>query len=442
MKKFILGALLASMAVVSVPAQQKMYLVKDNHLVATYDVDDVDYVTFNLPGDVSTNPLAVEVKNVGKNTVTYNVTTTERGVAYAHNIYSMHLLNNYAMSYFGEMFADLADEEKSELITDCIYNEGCYVASGSQSFTMKDFESDGFGYMFSVRAGTDYIAVAVPLTDDQEDIVAEQLCYTNFKTADPAATPLAVEAKLVSAANGIVEFDFSGTSTDIKYLMVAVLPSMYLTVYQEYYGLGVDFILDAWGYPYTLEELIEDPTWSISEAGTYTALVRGVDANGDIADANVEFEYVDAAEETDAPAITILSKSKDNGVLNVNFEVSPSNVTEAYYYIDTENNVDDLLNDGWEAWEIATRSAAVDVTDAIHSAGEYTINTPIDSELWNTLLIYAKGSEGGKTVLRVNFHMDADTYWDVQQPIRSQVAKARKLKVKNAKKPVLKHIKK
>lgn len=443
MKKIILGVLLASMAAVSVPAQQKMYLVKDNRLVATYDVDEVDYVTFNLSDEVSVDPLTVEVKNVGKNTVTYSVGVFEKGLSYAHNIFSIPLLDSYAMSYYGEMFSEASEEEKIEIITECVYDEGCYVAAGTQSFTMNDFESDGYGYYFNVRAGCEYVAMAAPLTEAGDDIVAEQICYTTFKTPDPGTTPLAVDVKLVSAADDMVVFDFSGTSPDIKYLLVAILPSEYLPIYQEYFGLGVDFFLNAWGNAYTLEELIEDPTWGVYESGEYSAFVRGVDANGDIADVRVDFEYTAGGEgEIEAPTITIFSKSKDNGVLNVNFEVNPSNVAEAYYYIDTENNVDNMLNEGWEAWEIATRSTAVDVTDEIHSAGEYTINQTIDSEQWNTLLIYAKSNEGGRTVQRINFHMDADTYWDVQSPIRSQVAKARKLKIKNTKKPALKHIKK
>ncbi len=52
MKKHILFAAIAAMTFAA-SAQQTMYLVKGNNVVAKYNVDDVDYATFTLPDGVS-----------------------------------------------------------------------------------------------------------------------------------------------------------------------------------------------------------------------------------------------------------------------------------------------------------------------------------------------------------------------------------------------------
>lgn len=52
MFKKIFAASLAAVLTLGASAQEKLYLVKDNEVVAKYNVADVDYVTFNLPSDV------------------------------------------------------------------------------------------------------------------------------------------------------------------------------------------------------------------------------------------------------------------------------------------------------------------------------------------------------------------------------------------------------
>lgn len=53
MFKKIFAASLAAVLTLGAAAQEKLYLVKDNEVVAKYNVADVDYVTFNLPSDVN-----------------------------------------------------------------------------------------------------------------------------------------------------------------------------------------------------------------------------------------------------------------------------------------------------------------------------------------------------------------------------------------------------
>lgn len=53
MFKKIFAASVAAALTLGVSAQEKLYLVKDNEVVAKYNVADVDYVTFSLPSDVN-----------------------------------------------------------------------------------------------------------------------------------------------------------------------------------------------------------------------------------------------------------------------------------------------------------------------------------------------------------------------------------------------------
>lgn len=435
MKKLILGALLAAAASAPVAAQQNMYLVKDNHLVATYDVNDVDYVTFALGDDVVTTPVWLEVAGVGKNTLTYKVNTSNPSTAYVHTLISYYSLNLYAMSFYNQSYDELPEGTQKILIETMLQDYGAYAAQGNQTFTMVDFEDDGTGnedYVsrFSVRAGCVYYLVAAPLDVATQEIDVEQLVVEKVTTPAPAQSSLPIAVTCASAENEIATFDFSGISSDYKYVITALLPKASADMYISLYGL--DFIINTWGAPWLLEEITADPRWNIFDTGEYTMLVRGVDANGDIADARCDFSYT-APDTAEGPAITIFSKSKENNLLSINFEISPSNVEEAYVYLDTEENVDDALNDGWELYEIASKSSALDITSDINRLGEYTYNKEITAETWQTLLIYAKDEDGNRTVCRINFNMLEGSQWDITNPAgASRSAKERKVLIKSA----------
>lgn len=447
MKKFILGALLATAAAAPATAQQNMYLVKDNHLVAKYDVDAVDYVAFTLPDDVSDAPLWVEVGNVGKNTVSYSVKVIDPAAYYVHALASYHVLNNYAMSYYSSTFDDLPAGTQKLLLERFLNFEGAYLGAGNQTYTMIDFEDDGTGYgdyvsRFSVRAGNDYFVVAAPY-DAQADVLdTENMVIQKVSTPAPGKTSLPLSVKYLGDEGGVLNFDFTGTSAELKYVLVMVLPTSSLDFYRSYYGYDDEYMINAWGTAWPVATLMEGAKWEAYESGNYTMVARGVDGNGDIVDATCSGDFT-APNAGTGPEITIFSKSKDNNTLVLNFEVNPSNVEECYYYIDTENNVDDAVNDGWALYEIASRSTAVDVTSQINSAGEYTINQEITSEQWQSLLIYAKDADGGRTVCRVNFNMDPDTRWSIENPAEdtnASRAAAKKVKIKNPVKRSLKKV--
>lgn len=417
MKKLILGTLLAAAAAAPAYAQQTMYLVKDNHVIASYDVDAVDYVTFNPGDDIETSPIWLDVVNVGKNTVTYKVNTADPTTTYLHNLVSRYDLNLYALSYYDDEFDNLPEGTKRILFE--TFLESGYVAQGDKEFTMTDYEDDGTGgglyeSRFSVRAGVTYYLLAAPANIQTEEIDGANLVAEVVKTQDAGQSALPLSFSCVSAENEVATFDLTGTSTDFKYLITCLLSKSVADLYTSLYG--ADFIINTWGQAWTVEDLMSNSRWNVYESGEYTMLVRGVDADGDIRDTRCDFTYTASASES-GPVISIFSKSKENGKVSINFEIAPSNVDEAYVYLDTENNVDDLLNDGWELYEIASRSSAIDITNEINTMGEYTFSQEITSEQWQTLLIYAKDKEANRTICRINFDMWPDSQWDINNPV-------------------------
>lgn len=58
MTKHILAAAALAAGVLSASAQyDTMYLIKDNHVVGKYNVEDVDYASFTLPEGVEDSPI-------------------------------------------------------------------------------------------------------------------------------------------------------------------------------------------------------------------------------------------------------------------------------------------------------------------------------------------------------------------------------------------------
>ena len=117
------------------------------------------------------------------------------------------------------------------------------------------------------------------------------------------------------------------------------------------------------------------------------------------------------------PDIRIFSKEKGDGYVNINFEIAPSNVEEAYVRLCQEDFVLDRLNMGYELHEIACGGDATDITSAINNSGEYTFKADGLENEWKALLIYAKDENGHRTTLRVNFFPDTQTEWAIYKPV-------------------------
>lgn len=443
-KNTIIAAAMAVAALSASAADEMMYLVKGDRVVAKYDVDAVDYISFNLPDDVIDENLWLSLDNIGKNTVTYTVNTAAGDVAYAHNILSYYDVNYTAMDYFGDMLENL-DEESVIACLQTTLSYNAFVGIGTNKFTQNDFEKfDNYSEAdrFSVIPGTKYYLCAWEVdpatTEPKSDFV-----FTEFTTEAPEQVNLNLDVQLSKITDYGMVLDITGND-DILYVRTCWGMKESMEIYEQYYGL--DFLMGTFGQNWSLEFLagtgdmepgVENATWPVYDAGEYVMYVRAYDMQGNVQDGKYVFEYT-SGEDVEVPVVTIISKEKSEGHVKVNFEITPSNVEEAYVRMLSENMVDDRLNMGYTYPELAMGGDAEDITNSINTTGEYTFESNDVIEQWNSILIYAKTKEGGVTTLRLNFYPDADTEWSQFAPFH---APARKMpavkKIKRAGIPVI-----
>lgn len=414
----IMAAIPALSALPQSANPETLYLVKENRVVGKFDTKQVEYITFNLPAEVIDAPIWLTVDNVGKNTVTYTVNTQDPNCTYAHNIVSYYAANVVALSYYGSDVESL-DQDTFDYVMKLCLQSSAYLGVGTQSYTQKDFEDDGTGNeyytsRFSVMPGTKYyLAVweVDPVTQEPKD----KIDTIDFTTLPAGTSPYQVKVKSLGQVGETLAFDFAGTSEDLLYISTVFGRRQTMESYVKIYGM--DNLFGSWAQNWTLEDLLTDNRWMAADSGEYVMYCRGIDADGNISEAEPVYAQY-SAPESEGPVITILDKSKRPGHVSVNFEITPSNVSEAYIYLDTENNVDDLKNDGWELWEIASRSSATDITSQINSFGEYAYDSDVPEEEWLSLLIYALDNEGNRTVCRINFNTFEGADWNIVNPAK------------------------
>lgn len=410
--------LVAAAAATGVYAQETLYLIKGDHLVGKYNVEDVDYATFELPADIDQSTIWMTVDNIGKNTVTYTVNTSSNDVAYAHNILSSYDIDFYTLNYYDQSFDEL-EEGTQELILKNYLTYAAYAGKGTQTYTQTDYEDDHTGnasYVsrFSVRPNVKYYLCVWeidPVTQEPLD----NFKYTTFTTLpyDMSTLDLSVSVKgieYVADDEAHISFDITG-DPDIRYVMTMFGDAEVLPAYIEYFGF--DYTLYTFGATYSLDELKDDSAWPAYESGEYVLYVVGFDANGDMVMARPAFAEVSFDTEKSGPKISIFSKSATAGAVNVNFEIAPSNVEEAYVRLLPENTVRDRLNMGYTLAELAMGGDAIDITNSINTMGEYTYTNNELEEQWYSLLIYAKDKSGNSTVAHLNFYPAEGMGWEI-----------------------------
>ncbi|MDE6300469.1 MAG: hypothetical protein K2M19_01970 [Muribaculaceae bacterium] len=404
---------------------EKMYLVKGDRVVAKYDVDAVDYISFKLPDDVFDESIWLTLNNVGKNTVTYTVNTADNNVAYAHNLLSYWDVNYTALDMFGEEYEAL-DEESRVASIQYTLSYNAFVGIGTNKFTQNDFEQyDTYSEAnrFSVIPGTKYFLCAWEI-DPATQAPLETFVYEELSTLAPSEVDLGLNVTLNKITDYGMVLNFKGDS-EILYVRTCWGMKDMMEAYAKQYGL--DNLIGTFGQNWSMEFLagtgdmqpgVENATWPAYDSGEYIMYVRAYDAQGNMQQGEYVFEYSGSGE-VENPTITVYSKEKSEGYVKFNFEISPSNVEEAYVRLLSENVVDDRLNMGYTYPEIAMGGTSIDITNEINRTGEYTyINKEVPEE-WNSFIIYAKTKEGGKTTLRINFYPDNDSEWSIYSPFHA-----------------------
>lgn len=421
-----------------------MYLVKGDRVVGKYNVNDVDYVCFNLPDSVIDASIWLTIGKVGKNHLSYSVKTDISTRTYAHGIVSYYEANYLALDAFGQSITELGEDTVVQILQACLPYVG-YLGIGSNSFEMKDWADDGLNGKFSVRPGTKYY-VCVWEVDPTTQKPLETFLFAEATTLDPAQSNATLSVSFKRQNQEGLAFDIQGDE-DILYVTTCFGSKSRMEEYISAFGL--DFLIGTFGQTFTIpflqgsneiDDNIEAATWPISDAGEYVLYIRGYDANGNIVDAQCTATATEV--ESEGPEIKILSRSKDVGKVSVNFEILPSNVSEAYVRLLGENDLDDLINEGRTIHEVATGGQATDIVDAINSVGEYTFTNNSLEEKWYSLLIYAKDKDGARTTLRMDFWPDTESQWGDRNPEHKAVHKfLTKRMLSKSRKPTFERVK-
>ena len=408
----------------SAQENKTMYLVKGNTVVAKYDVDEVDYVTFRLPNDVRDSRIWLTVNSVTKNSVNYTVGTQGENVAYAHGLVDAWTLQYYALDYYDSNFSELPEDTQLNLIQ-TVFPYNAYVATGTDTFTQTDWREDGTGSRFTVTPGTDFYLCAWEI-DPVSQQPLEAFVMEKITTQAPGKSPATLSAEFKGLNEQGAEFTITGSS-DLQYIKTAygLKESMDL-----YLAAGLeDQLFGMFGQNFTLDQLQgTDPetgypaaTWPADESGDYTLLMRGYDANGDMV--SVRADATVTVEAGEGPHIRVLSRSKDTSSVSVTFEISPSNVSEAYVNMLPMNDADDKLNMGYELWELGCTSTATDIYDDIRTNGEYTFTAEWpEVDTWYSIIIYARDMDGNRIAQRMDVAGFDGSQWADYNPVASAPA--------------------
>lgn len=420
-KKLMAAAFAFAVAATASAEYDTMYVIKDSRVVGKFPTENVDYIAFSKPEGVEEGNIWLNVNDKGKNTVTYTVNTLSPMIAYAHNVLSYYDVNYNALSYEGDMFDNLPEDAKINILK-LTLQTSAYVSVGTNTFTQRDHENDGTASAlpyFSVVPGTRHFLCAWEL-DAATQEPKENLVYTEFSTDQPGESDCDVYFTYKRMNKYGIAFDVTGSN--VYYLRTSWGLREVMDSYVELYGM--DFLMGTFGEVYDLDFLqgtgdfaddIENSTWPTDGSGDYVLFVRAYDTEGNMTEKRFDFKVEETAEQ--GPDIRIFSKEKGDGYVNINFEIAPSNVEEAYVRLCQEDFVLDRLNMGYELHEIACGGDATDITSAINNSGEYTFKADGLENEWKALLIYAKDENGHRTTLRVNFFPDTQTEWAIYKPV-------------------------
>lgn len=139
MKKIFTSICIALMAMLALPVQaQRIYLIKGNKVVETYSLNEVDYMSFDLPADVEAPDFDIEIGEVGYNNVSWKIIPRDAEMTYYTGVYTEDALRNryeYSVDKLCEiLFHDMSFLASMVGMTPEDFMEQQVLAKGEQSF--------------------------------------------------------------------------------------------------------------------------------------------------------------------------------------------------------------------------------------------------------------------------------------------------------------------
>lgn len=403
------------MALTAVAQNDSIFLIKGDKVIGKYSTSEVDYLSFAKPDGVTEEPVSVTVNEAGKNYIYYNVNTINPSTGYVHCVVLATTVDYILQEYCGSSLATATEDDMAAAINMCMYNFG-YEGTGTDTYEMRDGENS-----FMILGGQEYYICAWP-TDDSHQLTGHPV-YTTV-TTKPAGVS---KEKLTVAYNGLDDkgnatFKFEAGS-NIRYIYTAYGYKSMMEQYMQIYGY--EFLMFNFGnvdYPDNLTG--SNAAWPVQEENDYKMYVLGIDVNGDWVKAETEAHITPSTPVDYGPRINLLDKSKGEGSVSVKFEITPSNVDEAYVRVIDENTADDRINMGYTPAELAAGGDATDVTREINNLGEYTYTASDLPDKWLSMFIMGRNADG-TAVTRINFHPYLDeSQWDIIESITGSGTRA------------------
>lgn len=177
-------------------AQEQIYLVKDNKIIATYGADEVDYLTFDPTGLESDADFVITIDEVDYTLVNWTVTPKDPDMFYYTNIYTRESIE--------QDYHDSVEEMASS-----IYDAGALLA-GMAGVSTEEFMEQSMLYKGTCEVGynqlgpgSEYVIVAFGCNPDG---TATTSTYTDldFSTPEIEMVPLTVDFEIDAANNDVV----------------------------------------------------------------------------------------------------------------------------------------------------------------------------------------------------------------------------------------------
>ena len=374
-KKIITTAILLGATVLSMNAQNNVYLMKGDKIVAQYAIDDIDYLSFKRPEGEIEGTVALTAVETGKNFLKYNVKTAEKDQYYGHGFFQSQTIDRMLRTYYDTNINEVDDATLKKVIKSLLANYG-FLDKGNKTYTIKNGDNDGNGTDYFIPGGQDFYVATVNITnvDEQGGTMGDEISVIKMTTN--------------------VMFSFGSPITA-----------------QDWNTYG------------------SQAAWGLDDENDYVMSVLGIDADGDWVKAKDEQHIVISNDK--CPKVNVLSKEASDGNVKVTFEITPSNVSAAHVRLMPDNDVVDELNQNKTLDQIAVEGDATDIKADINYYGEYTFSKEDVERGWYSLLISGT-DENGTNVTRLIFHTHLENAeWEIETttfPVQADTAKTKATK--------------